>query len=1379
MSNSKAPRFIRSRRGLMLLIGLAIALLGATAGLVTSVRNADAALGETIVRGDGVGFPGAGTTYSLDMEVFDEAVIGNTVFVAGKFTRIWDNTKQTWVDQPFLAAFDGTTGRYLPFFRPKLEGPAYALEPLGNKLLVGGEFRSVNNMPETNALALIDPTTSEVVPNWISSPQNGTSRAKVHDMVVSGNEIYLAGSFRTIIGGPSATAKTVSGINGLARVSATDGTPDLAWKPVVIGPVWSVAVSADRERVHVGGNFDSVSGQGPTIATIRRSDASAVVGWNVSKPSTWTNITQYPYLWRGKGWAVFDLAVHGDMLWIGGAEHGYAAKSSATGATLIDRSTRHDTQRVEVIDGKVYIGCHCKAYSTGDTVRDLPFFELDAATGAQTSTFSRYLEGADGGWAITKTPDGCVWPGGDFRAGRDAAGTRVWIPGFTKICDVSGPKPHTVPGVANAVKADTTAPSTPGGVSVRAVGGFPVLAWQASTDDRAQVAYRIYRDGTLVGSTRTLSFTDSVPANEPHSWVVIAYDGAGKVSAPSARVTLGAGAVTPVTLTTPVQRSAPVRYDQRVEFSVDAPPSNVAYIEAALNGTVVDRYYSDAVQPLANVAVGTTVRMSSVAGGANPALLTDGICCNVPNIDTTAQRDPWVEVDLGAEYAIEGVDRMLNGLISLGANTTYFLVRPTPFTETDPAVAAAAPGTTSVSLSMPGASLMQQVVGRGRYVRIWMDCDSCYLRVAEVRVWGGSVKAPVVMSIPGGEGTYTFRSVGIDGTKSAPLTYNITASTPFVTADWRTTIDIAASQSSTRLDAVASRAIDGNLDGNFAANTSSVTGTPRTKNLAREPGAAARSMEPADLGSVPADATDGNTNGNAASGSVFVSKAGSGATTNLLAAAGATVTQSATVDAKAAARAVDGNTDGSDAANSTATAGGGQGGQGGAVNWAREPGVTISQSSDLAANSPAGAAIDGNNASYSSTKRYEAGWLRLDLGSDRAIDDLQLWPRTDEKWWFTAQASVYFSSVPFTGTTLAQVQATPGVTKIDITKTPNQGQQFPVGRNARYVHIVRTVNDAFMVSELALNGTKPAGTTAFWQADLGASRELSGLRLWPRTGCCANESANVRVLFSASPFASPDVAAATAQAGVTHVDVAAIAPGTAVAAPASTRYLRIQKLDGDNLSLAEVHASAPTVRQWWEADLGAVGRIDNIAITPRTDCCAAQTDDYWVFVSPTPFEGNSPEAAMAKPDVKVIAVDNPGAAQLPVGADGRYVRIQKRDAEALALTEVAVNSTATPEWWQADLGEVRDLRSVRIYPRTDCCGSQSTNIRIMYSDTPFASADPNVAITQPGVTYRDVTTPVSVGQYFWIGRRARYVRIQHLNNEHLTLAEVRLDGRQP
>ena len=50
MSNSKAPRFIRSRRGLMLLIGLAIALLGATAGLVTSVRNADAALGEATSR---------------------------------------------------------------------------------------------------------------------------------------------------------------------------------------------------------------------------------------------------------------------------------------------------------------------------------------------------------------------------------------------------------------------------------------------------------------------------------------------------------------------------------------------------------------------------------------------------------------------------------------------------------------------------------------------------------------------------------------------------------------------------------------------------------------------------------------------------------------------------------------------------------------------------------------------------------------------------------------------------------------------------------------------------------------------------------------------------------------------------------------------------------------------------------------------------------------------------------------------------------------------------------------------------------------------------------------------------------------------------------
>lgn len=1373
---------ITGKRSRRLAIAAALATIGSTLVVGFVAQDAQASLADTLVRVDGVGYPGAGPTSSLDIEVFDETTIGNTVFVAGKFTKIYDSVRKTWVDQRYLAAFDGTTGRYLPWFRPVLEGPAYAVQKLGDKLLVGGEFKSVDNMPETNSLALIDPTTAQVDPQWISSPSNGTARAKVNDIFISGSTVYLAGNFRTITGGTPATAIRSNGYTGLARIRASDGRPDETFKPVVVGPVWTVAVSTDGQRIHVGGNFESVNGQGPTLATLRVSDATPIAGWDNSKPSAWGNLGTRPDYWRGHGWAVFDIDVYGDMLWIGGAEHGYAAKSSATGQTIVNRVAGHDSQRVKIFDGRVYIGCHCHAYLTGNITSDLPFFELDATTGASLSTFSRYLEGADAGWAITKTPDGCMWPGGDFRAGRDSAGNRVFVAGFTKICDVTGPIKHSVPGVTNNVKPDTAAPTTPGAVKVVAAGGFPRLTWTASTDDRPEVAYRIYRDGLLVGSTRTLSYTDSVAATEAHSWVVIAVDGEGKVSVPAAAVVLAGGAAAHVSLLPPTEAGPLARYEQRVQFSLDAPASNVAYVEAAVDGKPVERFYSDRLQPLSNVALGSTARMSSVVGTPDLKTLVDGTCCNTPNIDTTVSANPWVEVDLGKSYDIEGVDRMLNSLFGGVSPMVYFMLRETPFTGTDPVAAAADPATTSVKLYLPGVTLSQQIVGRGRYVRLWASCTSCFLRLTEMRVWGGNVRAPLNVSIPGGAGTYTFRNVGIDGTKSDPLTYVVGANTPYVTADWNSTIDIAATQSSTRQGAVAERALDGNIDGNFAANTSSVTNAAATRNLARLPGVTTRSMAAGAIGT-PAAAVDGNTNGAAAGGSVFVSPPGSGAATNLLRAAGVTVSSSNTVDGHVPQRAVDGTTDGSDAAASTATAGPGAGGAGTPTNWARQPGATVAQSSDFSATTPASAAVDGNTVTaagtYSYTARGSAGWMRLDLGAERPISDIQLWPRTDDKWWFAARMKVFVSSVPFTGTTEAALAATPGVTSFDVTSTPKQGQQFPVGRTGRYVFVLRTEADSLSLTEIAVNGTVTTGATAYWQADLGAAVPLQGMRLWSRTGCCSAEGANARVLFSTNPFTSDDINVVSKQAGVTTVDVAQIGNGTPVVPPASARYVRVQKTDTGNLSLAEAELTGPTARQWWETDLGSNQPITTIDVSPRTDCCATQSGAYWVFVSPTPFVGNSPEAAMAKADTATFSVDAAGPAHITVNTGGRYVRVQKKDAEALALAEVAVISVDAPSWWQADLGQVRDLRSVRLYPRTDCCGTQSTNIRIMYSDTPIVSADPAVAITQAGVTYRDVTAPVTVGQSFYIGRRARYVRIQKLDSYNLTLAEVKLNGRQP
>ena len=82
---------------------------------------------------------------------------------------------------------------------------------------------------------------------------------------------------------------------------------------------------------------------------------------------------------------------------------------------------------------------------------------------------------------------------------------------------------------------DATAPSAPSNLKATAQRGKRVaLSWTASTDDVDVVGYRVYRNGTLVGTTTSASYTDSLPGKTTSAtYVVRAFDAAGNVSTPS------------------------------------------------------------------------------------------------------------------------------------------------------------------------------------------------------------------------------------------------------------------------------------------------------------------------------------------------------------------------------------------------------------------------------------------------------------------------------------------------------------------------------------------------------------------------------------------------------------------------------------------------------------------------------------------------------------------------------------------------------------------------------------------------------------------------------------------------------------------------------
>lgn len=72
-------------------------------------------------------------------------------------------------------------------------------------------------------------------------------------------------------------------------------------------------------------------------------------------------------------------------------------------------------------------------------------------------------------------------------------------------------------------------------------------------------------------------------------------------------------------------------------------------------------------------------------------------------------------------------------------------------------------------------------------------------------------------------------------------------------------------------------------------------------------------------------------------------------------------------------------------------------------------------------------------------------------------------------------------------------------------------------------------------------------------------------------------------------------------------------------------------------------------------------------------------------------------------------------------------------------------------WWMVDLGAVYNIGSVRLWNRTDCCGERLSNFQLLVSENAIASDDPRAA-------------------------RGRYVRVQLMGKNYLSLAEVEVFG---
>jgi hypothetical protein len=95
---------------------------------------------------------------------------------------------------------------------------------------------------------------------------------------------------------------------------------------------------------------------------------------------------------------------------------------------------------------------------------------------------------------------------------------------------------------------------------------------------------------------------------------------------------------------------------------------------------------------------------------------------------------------------------------------------------------------------------------------------------------------------------------------------------------------------------------------------------------------------------------------------------------------------------------------------------------------------------------------------------------------------------------------------------------------------------------------------------------------------------------------------------------------------------------------------------------------------WWQVDLGRSTAIDRVVIWNRTDCCSERLASFWLLVSDTPLPagasatGPSTTQTWRRQAAAVVGRQT----EIPVGARGRYVRIQLERRDYLSLAEVEV-----------------------------------------------------------------------------------------------------------
>lgn len=212
--------------------------------------------------------PAPDQTWRIHGKTFALAKKNNTIYVGGRFGKVLSPDGSTSEKVGSLAAFDMSTGKWIPSFAPRVTntvavGPAevraLALSADGSTIYLGGKFDTVDGQPREN-VAAVDASTGALV-----SPFDVSVNHAVNAILVGADRVYLGGDFSRVNNKPRANLAAIT----------PGGALNGAWQPSADSTVRSLTFASNGDSIFVSGKFTTMNG-GPrnSVARVSSVDGS-------------------------------------------------------------------------------------------------------------------------------------------------------------------------------------------------------------------------------------------------------------------------------------------------------------------------------------------------------------------------------------------------------------------------------------------------------------------------------------------------------------------------------------------------------------------------------------------------------------------------------------------------------------------------------------------------------------------------------------------------------------------------------------------------------------------------------------------------------------------------------------------------------------------------------------------------------------------------------------------------------------------------------------------------------------------------------------------------------------------------------------------------